>query len=83
MKKHLWKFLTLVFLILPYSVSLPMYEEMGQNETVANTQTQGNTAMPYADVIVVKTHEKNGVRQYRRWNKTKNCWVDPDWIDMP
>lgn len=34
------------------------------------------------DKIVVKTRVYNGVRQYRRWNETKQCWVDPKWINM-
>ena len=37
--------------------------------------------MPLADVIVIRTRTYNGVRQYRRWNKTRMYWVDPDWID--
>ncbi len=36
-----------------------------------------------SDVIVTKTRVYNGKLQYRRWNETKNCWVDPYWIDMP
>lgn len=34
------------------------------------------------DKIVVKYRVYNGVRQYRRWNDTKQCWVDPKWINM-
>lgn len=34
------------------------------------------------DKIVIKTRIYNGKRQYRRWNDTKACWVDPDWIDL-
>lgn len=35
-----------------------------------------------SDEIVVKTRVYNGKRQYRRWNETKQCWVDPKWIDV-
>lgn len=38
--------------------------------------------MPLADVIVVKTRVYNGKNQYRRWNETRKCWVDPDWITV-
>lgn len=38
--------------------------------------------IPYADVIVYKSRIHNGVKQYRRWNQTKSCLVDPDWIDL-
>lgn len=34
------------------------------------------------DIIIIKTRIYNGKRQYRRWNETKSCWVDPDWIDI-
>lgn len=35
-----------------------------------------------SDKIVVKYRTYNGKMQYRRWNVTKQCWVDPKWIDM-
>ncbi len=38
--------------------------------------------VPRADVIVRKLRLNNGVLQYRRWNETQGCWVDPDWIDV-
>ena len=40
------------------------------------------SVIPYADVIVKKYRVKNGILQYRRWNETEGCWVDPYWIDM-
>ena len=46
-----------------------------------------NTAqeiMPMAeDDIETYYRLYNGKVQYRRWNATKNKWVDPYWIDMP
>ncbi len=41
-----------------------------------------NVICPRADKIVIKYRKHNNVFQYRRWNETKGCWVDPDWIDM-
>lgn len=41
-----------------------------------------NTNAPRADVIVTKYRVNNGVTQCRRWNETRSCWVDPDWIDL-
>lgn len=37
-----------------------------------------------ADVIEYKfrVNTTTGKMQYRRWNATRNRWVDPDWIDM-
>ena len=51
-------------------------------ELPVTIQADGGEITPRADVIVVKTRINNGVRQYRRWNETQNCWVDPDWIDF-
>lgn len=46
--------------------------------------TISNTDMtPYADKIVYKYRENDdGVLQYRRLNETKQCWVDPYWINI-
>ena len=41
-----------------------------------------STIEPRADKIVTKYRYYNGVYQYRRWNETKGCWVDPAWINM-
>ncbi len=35
-----------------------------------------------ADIIVTKYRIYNNVFQYRRWNETREYWVDPDWIDF-
>lgn len=37
---------------------------------------------PRADVIEYKFRTYNGQLQYRRWNATRNYWVDPYWIDL-
>lgn len=37
---------------------------------------------PYSDVIV-KIYRRYGNKlQYRRWNETKQYWVDSSWIDV-
>lgn len=33
------------------------------------------------DTIVYKYRVWNGRMQYRRWNVTRQCWVDPEWLD--
>lgn len=38
--------------------------------------------VPFADVIVTKYRDNNGVPQYRRWNETRGYWVDPVWINL-
>ena len=39
---------------------------------------------PRADVIVLKyrVDPVTGKWQCRRWNETKGCWVDPEWVDL-
>lgn len=37
---------------------------------------------PQADVIVWKYRMYNGQMQKRRWNETKQFWVDPYWINI-
>ena len=41
-----------------------------------------NGIMLFADEIVLKTRVFYGRLQYRHWNVTKNCWVEPNWIDL-
>lgn len=42
----------------------------------------GTEVSPCADVIVWKYRNYNGVVQKRRWNETKQVWVDPAWITV-
>lgn len=59
--------------------------------TVVKTATPDDSALesgadttaiqPRADVIVTRWRVYNGKRQYRRWNQTKQKWVDSAWID--
>lgn len=37
---------------------------------------------PCADIIETKYRIKDGKIQYRRWNCSRLCWVDSDWIDL-
>lgn len=34
------------------------------------------------DKIEIKYRVYKGVVQYRRWNATKNRWVDPEWKNL-
>lgn len=36
--------------------------------------------MPYADEIETIWRVNGDLLQYRRWNVTRNYWVDPYWI---
>jgi hypothetical protein len=57
-------------------------EDVMIQNNLTQIQTYTDIAVPYADKIVTKTRIYNGVYQYRRWNVTKNCWVDSHWINF-
>lgn len=44
--------------------------------------SENNLDVTRADVIETKYRVNNGVLQYRRWNASRNVWVDPYWIDL-
>lgn len=52
------------------------------NDTMipVNNYVTLDTIEPRSSVIVYKFRSYNGRPQYRRWNETKGCWVDPAWI---
>lgn len=53
------------------------------SEPIAVVQESGEAISPRGgDVIVIKYRVFQGKVQYRRWNDTRNCWVDSEWIDM-
>ncbi len=62
------------------SFALPAYAADSAPASSNASQTQAGTAR--IDVIVTIYRLNNGVVQYRRWNETRDCWVDPDWIDL-
>ena len=78
MKKCITLFLLLMLLSVTLTVPVSAAEDT-EIETVATQSTNGSM-QPYADVIVTKYRYYQGKRQYRNWNQTRNCWVEPDWI---
>ena len=72
---------TTIFLSSADASDLP-YKQIHVSSNIAFF-TSSNARPPSckADVIIYKTRIINGVRQYRRWNETKQCWVDPYWIN--
>ena len=66
--------------VLAVGVSISASAMVRDPETMI-TVADDLTIVPYADSIVIKTRTHNGKLQYRRWNETRNCWVDPYWID--
>lgn len=49
---------------------------------VREEQSMTNGIMPLRDEIIMYTRYYNGRYQCRRWNATRNYWVDPYWIDV-
>lgn len=80
------KFLALALSSLIVMQTLALTEvSAGEIELTQSTVESVNTdeyKIQRADVIVIMTRTFNGVRQYRRWNQTRNKWVDSYWRDM-
>ncbi|MDO5539154.1 MAG: hypothetical protein Q4F83_03655 [Eubacteriales bacterium] len=49
---------------------------------VVQEQRDDGAQTRIADTIETKYRENNGYLEYRRWNCTKGCWVDPYWIRL-
>lgn len=75
MKHKSLLFLSLIFLII---LSIPQSTYASENYC---TSTKYSIS-PCSDTIIKQYRKHNNKLQYRRWNTTKECWVDPDWIDM-
>lgn len=74
-----------IFVLLAVIVSMagsPIQNVYANEGNVAMKADEKSVGIQRADVIVNKYRVYNGVPQYRRWNETRNCWVDPDWIDI-
>lgn len=88
MKKSLKRFAVIFMAVVTLaagSTTLAMAAEVtdpGDIVISADSTIGGGTAEPQGDVIVIKYRTYNGVLQYRRWNETQQCWVDPDWINV-
>ncbi|MCM1183033.1 MAG: hypothetical protein NC337_06645 [Roseburia sp.] len=68
------------FNILMLSADIKGFDVRQQyNIEVANEKSG---IVPYSDNIEVKYRIAGGKVQYRRWNISKGCWIDRDWIDM-
>ena len=65
--------------LLTVAAQEPVPASVVQVETASDN---GETISPRADNIVIRYRIYNGKLQYRRWNETKQEWVDPDWIDL-
>ena len=74
---------TTIFLNPAYAIDFSSKAEYISPPNISYIDHSYTESVPYADTIVYKFRIHNGVKQYRRWNETKGCWVDPYWIDYP
>ncbi len=51
------------------------------NEVEQKTIEIENAKEARKDIIEMRFRTYNGVKQYRRWNTTRNCWVDATWMN--
>lgn len=65
------------------SFAAPALAESPQMVPTSQNSAEATGIIPFSDEIEIKTRIYNGKMQYRRWNKTQNCWIDPYWIDIP
>lgn len=73
----------LLLLTVVFTVTISPIQSVQANTDNVAMQTDSEIAgMQRADVVVTKFRTYNNVLQYRRWNETRSCWVDPDWIDL-
>ena len=89
MKSKIFKALVISATILSVAISSSLVTFAAEDVTSTPSQEVSvvselnqKTATPYADVIVWKYRNYNGVVQKRRWNQTKGVWVDPAWIPV-
>lgn len=72
-KNKMKKFVILLLMIITLS-AIPL-EVRAANENYESSIDLRENKIEY------KFRQHNGRTQYRRWNRTLGCWVDPDWID--
>lgn len=70
---------TKILIILLITLSLSPINTYAAEQYSISTEIE---ISPCADTIIKKYRTHNNKLQYRRWNTTKECWVDKDWIDM-
>lgn len=62
--------------------SVSVVEVATPDSSALESGADTTTIQPRADVIVKKWRRgSRGQLQYRRWNETRQKWVDDEWID--
>lgn len=62
--------------------SVAVVEVATPDSSALESGADSTSIQPRADVIVMKWRRgSRGQLQYRRWNETRQKWVDDEWID--
>ena len=62
--------------------SIAVVEVATPDSSALESGSDSTSIQPRADKIVIKWRRgSRGQLQYRRWNDTKQKWVDDEWID--
>ncbi len=69
-------FLTVVQFVFTNSV---MASELEEKSTYIEIESSDNTRR---EIIEMRFRIYKGIRQYRRWNVSRKCWLDTSWINM-
>lgn len=73
---------SLILLSAIASISTVPFNCLAANKVEISVDVEENNEQIFtSDIIIVKYRLYEGKKQYRRWNATKQCWIDPDWID--
>ncbi len=79
MKKIIFRSMLCLTLMQSTFTSTVMANEVGMQEKFMEVD---NKKVERKDIIEYRFRTYNGVDQYRRWNTTRNCWVDATWMDL-
>lgn len=77
------KLLLIVFTVTVLSLSdICVVRTEAADICITENKNVNDGCIVYSDGIIYKYRIYNGRRQYRRWDKIKQRWVDPHWINM-
>ncbi len=79
MKKFLIMTILGITLMQPILVNKVMADEIVMEQTEIQN---GSFKEARKDTIEIKYRTYNGIKQYRKWNVTRKCWVDSNWINF-
>jgi len=77
MKKKFIILICMIFTLSLFSMDTYAYEDVNSNIFI---EQSGEISTFSVDSIIIVYRVYYGRLQYRRWNETKNRWVDPYWI---